>query len=492
MPDPIALGEWTPDRPDRKNAAMEAQGVISIAGDYAPLKDLSRYGSQAATTGTCLGFKGVYNSSADGAIFMGDSTKLYTLASRVATNVSKVGGYSVATEAWWQFEQFGSYVVAVAPSTAPQVYQMGVSSAFADLSGSPPQASCIATVNDFLMMGKDFTVHWSAFNDITSWTPSATTQAGNQLLNQSQGKIQCIVGAGEYAAIFQERAIRRAIYVGPPVKFDFGQDSVETARGCVSPFAAVKFGRLIYYASDDGFYAFDGSGSTPIGAGKVDDYYARNLNYGYRHRICAAVDSVNKLIVFGIPSGTSTNISEILIYSLGDGRWTHDYVSLEHMSAMPVEALTVDNFDLFEPSDSLDSPNLDAINIDSSVFDEKRRLLAGVSSTGHLLGTFTGANRAAIVDTGEFETTPGRRALITELWPVGDFQQASISASVGYRRALPGASVQFTGATSMNRVGFCPQRIDARYVRARLRVAAGATWRRLEGVHATAEATGGR
>ena len=115
-----------------------------------------------------------------------------------------------------------------------------------------------------------------------------------------------------------------------------------------------------------------------------------------------------------------------------------------------------------------------------------------MSSTGHVLGTFTGSNRAAIVDTGEFETTPGRRALVTELWPVGDFQQAAISASVGYRRALPGASVQFTNATSMNRVGFCPQRIDARYVRARLRVAAGATWRRIEGVHATAEATGGR
>lgn len=493
MPDTIPFSEWTPDLPDRKNGALEAKGVISIAGHYAPLKDFSDYsGSAAATAGVCLGLKGVYDGSSNGQIFAGDATKLYTMVSRAATDVSIAGGYSISVDAWWQFEQFGNYVVAVAPGQAPQVYQMGVSSAFANLGGSPPSgASCAARINDFLMMGKDFTVHWSAFNNITSWSPSVTTQAGNQALDQAQGKIQAIVG-GEYAAIFQERAIRRAIYVGPPVIWDFGQDAVETKRGAIGPNATAKFGGNVFFVADDGFYVFDGNSSQGIGAGKVDSYFQRRLNYGYRHKIAIGVDTINKFVVFGFPAGSATNISEILIYSLTDNRWTHDEIDLETLTDMPVEALTVDNFQLYETSDNLDSSNLDPINVDSNVFDEKRRLLAGARATTHRVGTFSGANRAAIVDTGEFEPAAGKRALVTEIWPVGDFTSASVSSSIGYRRALPGAAVTFTQATAMNRVGFCPQRMDARFLRARVQVSPGSIWTRLEGVHHTTTLTGGR
>lgn len=492
MPSPIPFGEWTPDLPSRKSGAMEALGVISVAGHYAPMKSFSDYGgADAATAGVCLGIKGVYDSDGDGQIFAGDAETLNLLVSRVATDVSQAGGYSLGSEDWWQFEQFGDYVVAVARATAPQVYQLGVSTDFADLGGTPPQATTIARINDFLMMGKDFTVHWSAFNNITSWTPSATTQAGNQLLDQAQGKIQCIVG-GEYAAIFQERAIRRAVYVGPPVIWDFGQDAVETKRGAIGPNAAARFGGSVFFASDDGLYVFDGNASTPIGNGKVDTYFKRQLNYGYRHRVQVGIDTINKFVVFGFPSGSSTTISELLIYSLTDGRWTHDEVSMEVITDMPVEALTVDNFELYEPSDDLDSSNLDGINIDSNVFDEKRRLLAGAAASTHRLGTFTGGNRAAIVETGEFEPQAGKRAMVTEIWPVGDFDAANVSASIGFRRALPGAAVTYTQPTSVNRVGYCPQRMDARFMRARLNVATGAIWTRLEGVHHTSVLTGGR
>ena len=84
------------------------------------------------------------------------------------------------------------------------------------------------------------------------------------------------------------------------------------------------------------------------------------------------------------------------------------------------------------------------------------------------------------------------RALVTEVWPLGDMEQGAVSASVGYRQALPGASKVYTAASSMNRVGFCPQRIDARFGSVRLQVSAGASWRRMEGVHITAAPTGGR
>lgn len=491
-PKPIAFGEWTPDQPDRKSGANEALGVISVGGHYAPFPTLSDYaGANAASDAVCLGALGVYDTNSDGTMFFGDTSKLYKLVSRVATDISKSGGYSVGTEEWWQFAQFGNYVVAVADSTAPQVYQLGVSTEFADLGGSPPQATTIAAVGDFLMMGKNSTVYWSAFNDITDWTPDPATQAGSQSLRQEHGLIRSIIG-GDYAAIFQERAIRRALYVGPPTLWDFGQDPVETRRGCVGPFSAAKWGRVIFFASEDGFYVFDGQSSTPIGYGKVDQYFSSNLNYGYRYKVMCGVDTIRKLVVFGFPSGANTKISELLIYSIQDGRWTHAYDDLDYLFDMPVDPLTVDNFHTYETSDNLDTSNLDAITIDSNVFDDRRRLLAGWRGSNHRLATYTGANRQAIVESAEFEPSPGRRGFVSEVWPIAEALDSNVSVSIGYKRALSGGDVSYTQSTAVNRVGFCPQRIDARFMRARLIVAAGAAWDRLEGVHVKSRVSGGR
>lgn len=495
MPDTIPFGEWMPDQPARKNAANEAKGVYSSGGNYAPFPSFDDYaGASGATVATCLGAKGVYDSSTNGQIFMGDTTSLYQMQSRVATDVSKAGGYTLGAGVdWWMFEQFGDYVVAVARNHAPQVFRMGVvDEVFANLGGSPPQMTCISRIGDFLMGGKDFTVHWSAFNDISDWTESTTTQAGSQRLDQAHGIVQTIVG-GDYGAIFQERAIRRALYVGPPLIWDFGQDAVETRRGAIGPFAAAKMGRTVFFASDDGFYAFDGQSSTPIGYGKVDRLFTRGLNYGYRHLVQCGVDTIRKLIVFGYPSGSATRITDLLIYSVQDGRWTHDEKDLEVLFDCPVEALTVDSFHNFEPSDDLDSANLDAFTVDSNLFDDRRRLMAGVEYPTHHLGTFTGVARPATIETGEFEVAPGRRGLVTEIWPVTDITSAGqITGSVGFRRALPGAATAYTDPTAMNRVGFCPQRIDARFLRGRVQIAGGAVWTTAEGVHATVGGTGDR
>ena len=311
------------------------------------------------------------------------------------------------------------------------------------------------------MMGKDFTVHWSAFNDVTDWTPDPATQAGNQELDQEQGVIQAIIGL-DYAAIFQERAVRRAIYVGPPLIFDFGQDYVEKAGGCISRNGAVAFDRLIHYATDNGFRIFDGQSSAPIGHGKVDDYFVGRLNYPFRHKICVGIDPQRKLVVFGYPHGSNEFISELLIYAVEDGRWTHDEIDLEWLYDTPSEPETIDTSGGFW-STSIDADPIATFAIDSFT-DDRRRRLAGFTTGDHRLATFVGAPRAAIIDTQEFEPAPGQRALVTEIWPRGEMAQGNVSASVGYRKALPGAAIAYTNPTSMNRAGFCPQRIDARFL----------------------------
>jgi hypothetical protein len=421
---------------------------------------------------------------------MGDAAALYELQSRVATDVSQAGGYSLGSEDGWQFAQFGDNVVAVAGSEQPQSRDMGTSSPvdFADISEAPNLATTVARVGDFLWMGKDFTAHWSAFNDFAEWTPDPATQAGNQELDQEQGEIMALVGL-DYAAIFQERAIRRAIYVGPPVIWDFGQDYIEKARGCIARNAAAAFGRIIYYASDDGFYLFDGQGSIPIGKGKTDDYFVRRLNYAYRHKVCVGIDAQRKLVVFGYPHGSNQLISELLIYSVQDGRWTRDEIDLEFLFDTPSEPFTMENISSIWGT-SMDGA-ISPADMDSSVWDDRRRRVAGVQITNHRLGLFVGSPRAATIETREFEPLPGQRGRVSEIWPMGDMASGQVSASVGYR-SLPGAAITYTNPTQMNRAGFCPQRVDARFLRGRLMLTAGASWRRMEGLHAVSVPTGKR
>jgi hypothetical protein len=489
-PQKVPFGEWTPDRSDRNNPACEAKGVVSIAGQYAPFKDFQEYnGADAASDAEAVG-GGMFNDSTNVPhIYLGDASKLYHLESRAAVDRSQMGGYSIGSSGSWGFAQFGDKVVAVGDATAPQVHDMSdPTTAFADLTEAPSGATSVARVNDFLFMGVDYTAHWSAFNNIFEWTPDDATQAGNQELDQEHGVIQQIVGL-DYAAIFQERAIRRANYVGPPIKFDFGQDAVEKERGSISRRAAAPWGRNIFYMAEDGAYMFDGQSSTPIGIGKVDEYFQRRLNYPYRHKIQTAC--VNKRFVVGFPAGAATNISELLIFNMQDGRWTHDEIDLELIFKAAPELVTVDTFALLYPGDDLDATVIVPDDIDSAVWDDARRQLGGVN-TSHRFGLFSGTNRPAIVETPEFEPMPGRRARVTELWPLGDVPASAIACSVGYRRALPDVGIAYTAATAVNRVGYCPQRIDARFMRGRQQVTAGVVWSRLEGLHYTARLTGKR
>jgi len=63
-------------------------------------------------------------------------------------------------------------------------------------------------------------------------------------------------------------------------------------------------------------------------------------------------------------------------------------------------------------------------DIDSAAFDD-RRIRLGAFNRSHQLGLFTGAARAAIMDTKEFEPAPGRRGLCTEVWPLGEYKSNS-------------------------------------------------------------------
>ena len=155
----IEYGEWAPDLPDPFQPGLtKAQNVIALDRGYTYIRNQET----ASSNGLDARLRGAITTQNGSTIidFLGNASKLYSHSTHTGalSDVSKVGGYS--TSLWWDFAQYGKYVIAVNGGTSgadnPQVWELGTSSAFADLGGSPPKAETIAVVRDFVVMGHTY------------------------------------------------------------------------------------------------------------------------------------------------------------------------------------------------------------------------------------------------------------------------------------------------------------------------------------------------
>lgn len=111
--------------------------------------------------------------------------------------------------------------------------------------------------------------------------------------------------------------------------------------------------------------------------------------------------------------------------------------------------------------------------------------LASVGPTG-VLGFFTGPNIEAILETAE-QDADGPLVFIDAISPMTDCQE--VMGSIGYRMR-PMDVISYTTETLVNGEGDCPQQIEARFAKGRLRFPAGATWRYARGLKPSAQGAG--
>lgn len=105
---------------------------------------------------------------------------------------------------------------------------------------------------------------------------------------------------------------------------------------------------------------------------------------------------------------------------------------------------------------------------------------------GGALGFFDGANIEAMLDTAE-QDADGPLVFINAVGPMCDATTAM--GSVGYRmRAMDALS--FTSETLVNDDGDCPQLIEARFAKGRLRIPAGSDWTYAKGIKPDVQTAG--
>lgn len=353
-----------------------------------------------------------------------------------------------------------------------------------------PKTRYMAIVRNFLVCGwtndasggdQPQRVWWSSLNDPTNWPTPGTAAAAivqsnyNDLFGDG-GWIQGVVGNLGTAdgAVFMEREVWRMVYAGPPGVFYFY--AAEGSRGTPAPNSIVQLGPVVFYLGRDGFYAFDGTTSKPIGVNKIDkDFYSR-VDQNNLARVVGAVDPINKLIIWAWPDTTATNgnPNHLLIYHWQLDKWTSADLTLEYLLISGTFGQTIDSWDA--TYGTLDAvPNFP---FDSRVWTGGKDILAAFD-TSHMLNYFNGAALQATIDFSELQPIPGQRLMVTNARPLVDGGVPQVS--IGTRNRLVDAT-SYNAATSMNALGTCPQRANGRYLTGRTIIPAGSAWSHCQGL----------
>lgn len=377
----------------------------------------------------------------------------------------------------WQLVQFNNFVIAVQKNAAPQVFDLTSSVAFADLGGSPPQASYIAVVNRFVVLcgiasPNVYRLQWSGLNATTTWT-SGVSQSDYQDL--ADGGIVRGVAGGEFGVIFQDQSIRRLTYA-PGSPYVFSIERISLDDGLLAPYSAINAGDRVFFLSPQGFkMMLPGGYPQAIGKERVDRTFFNDVDIGNLQLVLASHEPRTTRVYWSYKSlsGNANLFDKILCYDWVIDRWTTISQSGEFLTSMSVPGLTLEGVDAAFGSDidALTIASLDAI---SSATTPK---LAGVDDT-HSFGYFTGSTLEATLETPE-QGGDGRRVFVRGFRPVCDAPLIYGSIS---KRENAQATATYSTENAVNSQGFIPALVSTRYARGKVRIPAAQVWTFAAGV----------
>lgn len=352
----VVFPEWAPDVIDLDTGASPTiLNVVPQADGYGPFKTLQ--GFTTALAGPCRGYFFARNADGSITIFAATATNIYKLNNTDFSwiNVSKGGGpyASLATGFNWQFRQFNSLVLAVQVNVPPQVFNLTSSSAFADLGGSPPQASYITVINRFIVLtglsALPYRVQWSGLNQPTTWD-NVTAQSNFQDLSDG-GPLKGVAGNDQFGIVFQDAAIRNMIFApGSPEIFDIIK--IADNDGALNNGSIVTAGDAVYFVSPQGFKVIAPGGyPTPIAREKIDRTFFADLDAANLQYLLAASDPTHTRVFWAYKSvaGAAGLFDTILCYDTILKRFTKLMVSGEYLATLARPGLTLEALDAIAP-----------------------------------------------------------------------------------------------------------------------------------------------
>ena len=161
-------------------------------------------------------------------------------------------------------------------------------------------------------------VRWSAQEDYTDWTPTATNQAGG--LRLSLGSF--IVTARQIrqeVLVWTDRALYSMQYQGPP--FVWGAQSLADNISIAGPNAVAIAGGAAFWMGTDKFYTYNGQVQT-LNC-DVQRFVFDNLNEFQQDQICCGTSEGFDEIWWHYPSNGSMTNDRYVIYNYVENTWAY-------------------------------------------------------------------------------------------------------------------------------------------------------------------------
>lgn len=483
----VPFSAWEPDKAELNGQTTgDISNVLCSVNSYIPFPDFAALTS--ALSAKPLGYFQARSLSGQVSTFVGTATKLWKLDNTTLTweDVSKSATtYAANDDAQWCFEQFGEYVVAVNINDNPQVFQLGVSTDFDNLAGSPPKAAFVKAWGDFLCLMQLATdasaVHWSALNDITGWT-IGTDNSDTQSFPEG-GAVQGSSRATN-PLIFMERAIYLGTFVpGSSIIFSFVK--IHDKRGAKSPYSIASRGENTFFADEGSFFQIAADGSiADIGFEKVSRTIFGQLASSDIGSMVGAIDPFYSRAYWTMDIGGTGSFNTILTYDWLLQRWSKASQVNYGIFPAATAGYTLEGLDAV-------SSSLDALpySLDSKVWQGGAPVLAAFNSTFQM-GFFNGQPKEAVITTQEQGDITGGVTLITSVYPVVDNDNCTIAIGSRFKR---GEAVSYTGEiTGTSATGRFDKLSAARFQRVRVTIPAGEDWTQAQGVDIAAQPAGRR
>lgn len=243
-------------------------------------------------------------------------------ADAYGTERSDAGTYSEATT--WSVDTWGEYLVACSNADG-DLYEwtLNVASPAAVITNAPTGClGLVVTEERFLFAlgagNNPRKVQWCDREDNTTWTPEATNEAGDIIL-QTPGQIMAGVRTRGQTLILTDTDAHAATYVGPP--FVYGFQRVGSSCGLIARKAVATTDVGVFWMGQKGFFVYDGSSVQDVPC-DVRDHIFQNINRSQASKCWAMTVGQYGEVWFFYASESSTEIDRYVAYNFKEGHWS--------------------------------------------------------------------------------------------------------------------------------------------------------------------------
>lgn len=335
--------------------------------------------------------------------------EVYALETSNATDITGSALTAVAAPYYWTSTLLNNLPVLNNAADIPRYWGGDVGTPLADLPGWPAGTICKSVAAfKFHIFAFDIdgpSGHFESqmlWSDAavpgaipSTWTASATNEAGDAILADTPGPIMSGHPLGGSLLVFKRSSTYAVEYVGGEDIFTVRM--LDAARGALTRHAVVDIGGLLFVVGDGDIWLTDGTSWRSIAFGRVKSYLFSQLDQTNYERLHVVYHRSRNEVRVRYPTTGDTYATEELIYSVSADTW-----GLRTLTAGTCAAVGIVNDTA--PDESWDGDG-DTWDVDSSAWNSANFSLA-------VEQLVTGSNSADIIlDDSEDATT--RAAHIT-------------------------------------------------------------------------------